>query len=221
VYEYIFLVTLEKEQVMATTQATTYQLDGRLLEVCTCNVLCPCWVGSDPDGGTCDTTIGWHIDTGTIQGIDVSDRTVAVSAHVPGNILKGNWKALVYIDDRATPEQQDALLSVYTGKLGGPIADLAALIGEVVGVERVPITFTVSEGKGTLIIGQTVKAEMEPFRGPTGEATTLHESVFSTIPGSPAYVSRADYYISKVPAIGHDVNLQNHNAIQGTFHFVV
>lgn len=206
---------------MTSTQATTYQLDGRLLEVCSCNVLCPCWVGADPDGGTCDTAIGWHIDTGSIQGVDVAGLTVVVSAHIPGNILKGNWRALIYIDDRATPAQQDALLSVFTGKLRGPIADLAALIGEVVGIERAPITFTVHEGKGTLMIGQTVQAEMAPFTGPTGEATTLHESVFSTIPGSPAYVSKAEYYISKVPAIGHDLNLQNHNAIQGTFHFAI
>ena len=35
-----------------------YQLQGRLLEVCTCNTLCPCWVGDDPDGGTCDILNG-------------------------------------------------------------------------------------------------------------------------------------------------------------------
>jgi len=177
-------------------------------------------VGADPDGGTCDAAVGWHIDSGTIQGIDVSGLTIALSAHIPGNILKGNWQVLVYVDNKATQAQQDALLSVFTGKLGGPIADTAALIGEVVGVERVPITFTVDKGKGTLIIGQTVQAELVPFTGPTGEATTLHESVFSTIPGSPAYVSRATQYTSKVPAIGHDLSLQNHNAVQGTFHFV-
>ena len=204
---------------MTTQVGTTYQLEGRLLEVCTCGVLCPCWVGADPDGGTCDTTIGWHIDAGTIQGVDVSGLTIALSAHVPGNILKGNWRALVYVDEQATPAQQDALLSVFTGKLGGPIADLAALIGEVVGVERVPITFTIQQGKGTLVIGQRVQAELVPLTGPTGEPTTLHESVFSTIPGSPAYVGRAEYYRSQVPALGHDLNVQNHNAIQGTFRF--
>jgi hypothetical protein len=206
---------------MTTSAGSTYQLEGRLLEVCSCDVLCPCWVGADPDGGTCDAAVGWHIDSGTIQGIDVSGLTIALSAHIPGNILKGNWQVLVYVDDKATQAQQDALLSVFTGKLGGPIADTAALIGEVVGVERVPITFTVEQGKGTLIIGQTVQAELVPFTGPTGEATTLHESVFSTIPGSPAYVSRAENYRSKVPALGHDLSLQNHNAIQGSFRFVV
>jgi hypothetical protein len=204
---------------MTTQVGTTYQLEGRLLEVCTCGVLCPCWVGADPDGGTCDSAVAWHVDRGTIQGVDVGGLTFAISAHIPGNIFQGNWRVLGYVDEQATQEQQDALLSVFTGKLGGPIADLAALIGEVVGVERVPITFQVDKGKGTLLIGQTVEAELVPLTGPTGEATTLHESVFSTIPGSPAYVGRAENYRSQVPALGHDVNLQNHNAIQGTFHF--
>src|SRR5437763_3251469 len=171
---------------MTTTAGTTYQLEGRLLEVCSCDVLCPCWVGADPDGGTCDTAIGWHIDSGTIQGVDVSGLTIAISAHIPGNILKGNWRVLVYVDDKATQAQQDALLAVFTGKLGGPIADLAALMGEVVGVERVPITFTVQKGKGTLAIGQRVPAELVPFTGPTGRATTLHETICSTITGSHA-----------------------------------
>jgi hypothetical protein len=204
---------------MSTTAGTTYQVEGRLLEVCTCGVLCPCWVGADPDGGTCDSALGWHIDRGTIQGLDVSGLTFAISVHIPGNVLAGNWRALAYVDEKATPAQQDALLSVFTGKLGGPIADLAALIGEVVGVERVPITFAVDQGKGTLIIGQRVQAELVPFTGATGELTTLNESVFSTIPGSPAYVGRAEYYRSQVPELGHDLNLQNHNAIQGTFSF--
>ncbi len=57
---------------MTTQAGTTYQLEGRLLEVCSCGVLCPCWVGADPDGGTCDSALGWHIDSGTIQGVDVS-----------------------------------------------------------------------------------------------------------------------------------------------------
>ena len=204
---------------MTTQAGIKYDLEGRLLEVCTCGVLCPCWVGADPDGGTCDAVTAYHIDRGTIQGVDVSGLTFAASVHIPGNIFKGNWKALGYVDEQATQAQQDALLAVFSGQLGGPIADLAALISEVVGVERVPITFQVDKGRGTLLIGQTVQAELVPLTGPTGEPTTLHESVFSTIPGSPAYVGRAEHYRSKVPALGHDLDLQNHNAIQGTFHF--
>ena len=112
-----------------------YQLEGSLLEVCTCNILCPCWVGEDPDGGKCDGVLSWHFDKGTVNGTDVSGRTFTILTHIPGNILEGNWKIVVYVDDGATDEQQQALLDVWTGKLGGPVADLAQLVGEVLAGE--------------------------------------------------------------------------------------
>jgi hypothetical protein len=209
-----------QETTATREQTMTYQLTGQLLEVCDCKVLCPCWIGEDPDGGTCEGLIAWKIDRGQIKGIDVSGLTFAVTAHIPGNILQGNWKALAMVDDKATPEQQDALLSVFTGQLGGPIADLAGLIGEVVGVERVAIQTDVEDGKGRLVLGDFADASMEPYQGATGKTTALSETVFSTIPGSPAYVSKAHYYKRNTSKYGlKDIDLQGHNAVQGEFHF--
>jgi hypothetical protein len=196
-----------------------YRLEGSLLEVCNCEVLCPCWIGVDPDNGTCDTVVAHHFEKGEIDGVDVSGLTMGLTAHVPGNILKGNWRAVVHIDDHATKQQEEALLSVYTGKQGGPVADLVQLIGEVVAVERAPINFEVKEGKGTLRIGSTADCEMEPFRGPNGDVTTLHDSIFSTIPGSPAYVAKATKYKMNNPRLGQSIDLKDHNAIQGKFVF--
>ena len=150
----------------------TYRLQGTLLEACSCGVLCPCWIGEDPDNGTCDTIVSWHFDKGTINGVDVSGRTIAMIAHIPGNILAGNWRAAVYLDDRVTPQQEEAILGVYTGKLGGPVADLVKLVGEVVSVEKVPIQFDVQGAKGTLKVGTAGYAELEPYQGATGKATT-------------------------------------------------
>jgi hypothetical protein len=197
-----------------------YNLEGKLLEVCDCNVLCPCWIGEDPDNGTCDTVVAYHIDKGTIDGTDVSGLSLALAAFLPGNILQGDWRVAVFIDDKATPQQQEALLNVWTGKLGGPVADLAKLVGQVLTVQRAPITFTVTEGEGTLKIGDVVEAVMAPYKGATGNLTTLNESVFSTIPGSPAYVSKASRFRRKSKQYGlNDVDLQNKNAIQGSFRF--
>ncbi len=207
-------------QNQEVTGKMAYQIEGRLLEVCTCNILCPCWVGEDPDRGTCDSSFAWRIDKGTIEGLDVAGRTVALSVHIPGNVLAGNWRAVVYVDDESTAQQQAALLKVFTGQLGGAIADLAGLIGEVVAVERAPITFTVNEGKGTLTIGSTVEAELAPFQGATGTATALHDTAFTTIPGSPAFVGKASRY--RREETGHglaDINLTGNNAIQGLFRF--
>ena len=196
-----------------------YEIEGALLEVCTCNTLCPCWVGEDPDGGVCEGLLGWRVDKGTIDGVDVSGITLAMMAHIPGNIMQGNWRAVVYMDEKSTSQQEEALLNVFTGKLGGPIADMASLIGEVVGVERVPITADVVGGKGTIKIGQAVEAEMSPFEGLTGKSTTLHDTVFTTVPGSPAYPGKAAYYRANVPALGLNINLEGHNAVQASFRF--
>jgi hypothetical protein len=196
-----------------------YQLEGRLLEVCTCNILCPCWVGEDPDGGTCDGLFAWHFDKGSINGTDVTGRTFGWIGHIPGNILAGNWRIVVFLDEDATDEQQQALLDVWTGKLGGPIADLAQLVGEVVAVERVPITFTVRGAKGTVKFGDSASAELEPYKGATGESTTLNDSIFTTIPGSPAYVGKAAHYRVELPQHGFEIDLEDHNAVQGSFRF--
>lgn len=197
----------------------SYHLEGRLLEVCNCNVLCPCWIGEDPDGRTCDTIVAWRIDSGNVDGVEVGGNTIAAVAHIPGNILQGNWRAAIFIDENASPEQELALLRVYTGAAGGPVAELASLIGEVVSVRRAPIRFTVNEGKGELAIGTDYYAELEPYRGTTGGLTTLSETVFSTVPGAPVFVGKAPTYRSKNEALGIALDLKNHNALQSTFVF--
>jgi len=196
-----------------------YHLEGRLLEVCNCKVLCPCWIGEDPDFGTCDTIIAWRVDMGTVDGTDVSGLTIAAVAHVPGNILLGNWTAAIFVDDRASKAQEEALLKVYTGQAGGPVADLAKLIGTVVSVERAAIRFDVQGGSGTLEIGTDYYAELEPYLGATGGKTTLSDTVFSTVPGAPVFVGKAPRYRSKNAAIGIDLDIKNHNALQSTFVF--
>ena len=196
-----------------------YHLEGRLLEVCNCRVLCPCWIGEDPDFGTCDTIVAWHFDKGTIDGVDVTGSTIAMLAHIPGNILQGNWRAAVYVSDNSTPAQEAALLNVYTGKLGGPVADLAKLVGEVVSVEKVPISFDVHGGSGTIKIGSAGYAELEPYKSASGATTTLADTVFSTVPGAPVFVGKSPRYRSKNEKLGIDLDIKGYNALQSTFVF--
>jgi hypothetical protein len=217
----IFLLSIIVEE-----ETMGYQLRGSILEVCSCNVLCPCWIGETPDGGTCEGVVAYAIDQGMIGNVDVSGRTVALVAHLPGSPLLGQWKLVIAIDDNASTEQQDALVQVWTGKAGGPVADLAQLYGELVAVERVPIRFTVVVGTGMLRIGDgmapMVDAELASYMGATGKATTLVDTVFSTIPGAPAYVGKATTYRRNTSQYGlKDVDMTNHNAIQGAFYFEV
>ena len=84
-------------------------------------MLCPCWIGEDPDGGTCESVVAYHFDRGTVRGVDVTGLTVASVVLIPGNILEGNWKQVLFIDDGASDEQYEALEALFKGELGGPM----------------------------------------------------------------------------------------------------
>jgi len=205
---------------MGATETVAYDLEGSLLEVCTCDTLCPCWIGEDPDGGTCLSVVAYHIDRGTIRGVDVSGLTIASAVFIPGNVLAGNWRQVVFVDDRASDEQAEAMIDAFTGKLGGPWADLAQLVGERMAIERAPIAHEVSDGKGGLRVGDFIEAQMHPYTGPDGTTTTLNNSIFSTVPGSPAYVAKAERQRVSLPQFDLEWEATDRNAIQSDWKLV-
>jgi len=163
--------------------------------------------------------MAWHFEKGTIDGVDVAGLTFAGVMDIPGNVLAGNWRAMVYIDDKSSPEQEAALLALYTGKLGGPVADLVKLIGKVVGVERVPITFNLDGVSGSVKLGNAAEAELAAYKGATGKESALYDTIFTTVPGAPAYVGKATTYKANVPALDINISLTDHNAVSGPFQF--
>jgi hypothetical protein len=206
---------------MATTEAASeqtnlaYTLEGSLIEACSCNVNCPCWIGEDPDLGECFAIVAYGIDKGKVGDVDVSGLNLVLICHIPGNVLAGNWEVVAFVDERGTEEQRNAMIEAFTGKLGGPLADLwEALIGEVKGVEFMPISHHVEGGKGVLRIGDVVETEMEPYRGPDGSITTLQNSVFSTVPGSPAWIAKAGVNRVNLDQYGMSWEYSGRNAIQ-------
>ncbi len=202
-----------------TTAAKTYTLEGEILEACSCTAPCPCWIGDDPHGGTCDSFVAYHVERGEVEGIDVSGLTLVKIVYIPGNVFAGNWRAVIYVDGKGTPEQQQALLKVFNGELGGAIADVAKLIGEVMDTRVAPIDYNVEAGKGTIKIGDVLDSAMEPYRGPEGRPTKMVDSIFSTIPGSPAYIAKATVHRVNIPEHGLTWEYTGRNAIQGYFHF--
>jgi hypothetical protein len=199
---------------MPSTTAT-YELHGSLLEACSCEVLCPCWIGEDPDHGTCESVNAYRFDSGHIDGVDVGGLSAVAVNLIPGNVLRpGTWRQVLLIDDRADDAQFAAIADAFQGKLGGPLADLAGLVQEWLAIERAPIRHETREGEGELEIGEMVNARMRPYTSATGITTTLRDTVFSTVPGSPAYVAVADRYDVDIPAHGMRWSFAGRNAIQ-------
>ena len=140
-----------------------YQLKGDILEVCNCKTLCPCWIGEDPDNGSCEAAMAYRIETGQIGGVDVSGLNIGIAAFIPGNVFSGGFRVIRYVDDRASLEQEQALLEAFRGKLGGPLADLANLVGEEVAARRAPIRFSVEKGRGILRMARASPPTWSPI----------------------------------------------------------
>jgi hypothetical protein len=209
-------MAITEEKLQASD--VVYDLQGTLLEACSCGVLCPCWIGEDPDGGACDAFIAYHFDAGTIRGVDVGGLSFVTVNKIPGNVLTpGSWRIVIFVDDRATDEQFQALVDAYSGKLGGPLADLAGLIGEVVDVRREPIVHEIRDGAGTLRIGDFVSSDIAPYHSADGTVTTLRDSIFSTVPGSPAWVGKASTHTVNLPQYGMVWSFEGRNAIQSEY----
>src|SRR5580692_1322999 len=98
-----------------------YRVEGTLLESCSCMAPCPCWIGADPDGGACQAFNAYHIERGSIDGVDVAGCDFIRVLDIPGNVLvPGSWRQVFVIDVGASEEQVAAILAAYTGALGGP-----------------------------------------------------------------------------------------------------
>jgi hypothetical protein len=130
--------------------ATTWSIEGRYFETCNCEYLCPCIssnMAAAPDNGDCKVALAFQIDRGTSDGIALDGLAFIVVARTPGVMADGNWTVGVIIDERASGPQGDAILAIASGQAGGPMANLAPVIGTFAGVERRPIHFTSSGGK--------------------------------------------------------------------------
>ena len=155
-----------------------WKLEGTYFETCSCEVVCPCTaslaLGADYD--RCRVTLVFHVTDGEVDGTDVSDVTVAAVADTPKVMTDGNWRLGVFIDAAASDAQAEKLGAVFGGQLGGPMAGLAPLIGENLGVERAPIGIREDGLLHSVRIGDAVDFEIEdvvPFGVESGEPARL------------------------------------------------
>jgi hypothetical protein len=144
----------------------SWSVEGTYFENCNCTFACPCTVTTFATPATqerCQVVLAFHVSRGQIDGTDVSGRSVAVVADAPAQMLDGNWRVGLLIDDKASKDQVDKLAGVFSGQIGGPMAALAPLIGEVLGIEQKPIDFKDAGHKHHLKIGGEIEIEVEDF----------------------------------------------------------
>jgi hypothetical protein len=146
-------------------------MKGDWFDVCSCNIPCPCEFAQPPTNNHCEGVLAYHIREGAYGDMRLDGLNVLTVAQFDGNIWAGEARLTLglYIDAQADEWQRDALQQVFSGQAGGFMATMAELVGEVRGLEFVPITFEVADDLAywrAEVPGKVVAAA-EALSGPT------------------------------------------------------
>jgi hypothetical protein len=155
----------------------------------------------EPTHGTCTFAMGFQIEKGKFGSASLDGLGFIVLGLTPEAMIKGNWSVGLIIDDRATPEQRDAITAIASGGAGGPMAPLSGLIGKFLGVESAPIRFDSDGAKWSVTAARLVDMSAQPAMGINPDAT---EPMHLSNTGHPASndVALAHALKSHVDALG-------------------
>lgn len=149
-----------------------WQVAGSYYEVCNCEAICPCRRQGDKLGGrstydTCDFALSWFIREGQADGLDLAGLRVALAGSYdnaesppPGSAIPDPpWHVVLYVDERATSEQQRMLADIFLGRAGGTaLSNYACVIGEVFAVKPARIELDHTANREVIRVGSYISA---------------------------------------------------------------
>ena len=104
--------------------ATSWHVRGSYFESCNCDPICPCRridgvTAGRSTHGVCAGVLSWLIEDGSAGGVDLSDLAVTLAIRYDDDEPGSPWSWILYVDERASDEQVDALEAIFSGALGG------------------------------------------------------------------------------------------------------
>lgn len=152
----------------------TYHVRGNYYSSCSCNVGCPCTFGElDGDRGWCSGTLCFEFSEGEVDGIDVSDTKMALTADWPRGFLAGGGKGRVYFDLAVSEAQAAVLEPLIQGRLPGGLEGVGMLVDEFLPSQRMPIEIRRTNGDVRASVGDVQEMAFATLRGPDGQPTRV------------------------------------------------
>ena len=197
-----------------------WSLEGELILNCNCTVFCPCVISlgkHPPTEGYCQAWAGVRIDTGRSGSIELSGLNVAMLLDIPGKMERGNWTLALWIDERATDEQFDALEAIFRGGARGTTGLFKLLVGEYLGAQRAPVEFVTDGETRHLSVGRFIQGAVAPIGGARpGEEVSVVNTQYWMGPE----VTVAEASQGRVRAFGRVWNFEGRSAEICSIHWV-
>lgn len=158
------------------TETTKWAFEADYLQACNCDYGCPCEFSAPPTLGYCEGTGAWSIVTGHFGDLSLDGLALGFAAHWPKAIHEGNGTLALFIDERASEEQRQALLTICSGQAGGlPFEILATTFSKMLDPVFARFDFAFNGRDNSVRIGDHFNVETEPIKNPvTGEPESVN-----------------------------------------------
>ena len=196
-----------------------WHLEGTYIENCNCDVVCPCGASgfaAPADYERCNAVLAWHIDSGEVDGTDVSDLSVVLVLDAPRQMAEGNWRVGVFMDERASEEQAEKLGGIFSGQMGGPLANVVPLISENLGMEVASIEHIDDGLRHRLKVGDAIEVDIEDLVSPFDPEGPLPKLTETKHPANPE-LTPARTLSARVQGLGLDYSAEGKSGFSTPF----
>lgn len=151
---------------------TEWKIKGREFANCNCSYGCPCQFNALPTHGNCRAVVAYQIDQGVYGTVKLDGLRAAGLYAWHGPVHVGNGTMQLIVDERARPEQREALLKIMTGQDTADAATMwwvyAAMCPTKLEPLFKPIEFEVDVDarRARLVVPDIVESSGEPIRNP-------------------------------------------------------
>ena len=148
-----------------------WSIQGGFIMSCNCDVWCPCVLSlgrADPTYDRCLSWWGIHCEKGNYGDIALDGLTTGLMVESPGPLSEGGWAFGMYLDEKGTPEAQEALAKIFSGQAGGPTSWFSIMIADFLGKRVVPITWETLEDGWYMGIPKIIDGSVSMVMGADG-----------------------------------------------------
>jgi len=152
--------------------ATDWVVQATELVNCNCSYGCPCQFNALPTYGDCRASIGYQIEQGHFGSVGLDGLRAVLLVSWPGPIHEGNGTMQVIIDERANPEQREALGKILTGQETDEMATVWWVFSAMCPTKLEPlfkpidVEIDVEARRGRFSVPGIVETTGEPIRNP-------------------------------------------------------
>ena len=134
----------------------------------------------------------------------------------PRQMSEGNWRGGMFMDERASEEQAEKLGGIFSGQMGGPLANLVPLISENLGMEVASIEHIDDGHRHRVKVGDAIDVEIEDLRSPFDPDGPLPKLTETKHPAN-SELTPARALSSRVRGLGIDFSAEGKNGFSTPF----